>query len=72
MSTSKDDWESTDAMIEVGSLKNGEKIFNFFSKIGVNLFSQKKGWARVENLNDMPTSYKEGSLFITCKENIPW
>ena len=72
LSTSRVDWVSTDAMIEVGSLKNGEKIFNFFSKIGVNLFSQKKGWARVENLNDMPNSYKEGSLFITFKENVPW
>ena len=72
LSTSKEDWLNTDAMIEVGSLKNGEKIFNFFNEIGVKLFSQKQGWARVETLNDMPTSYKEGSLFITCKENVPW
>ena len=59
-------------MIEVGSLKNAEKIFNFFNKIGVKLYSQKQGWDRVENLGDMPTSYKEGSLFITSKENVPW
>ncbi|MDC3118626.1 FkbM family methyltransferase [Prochlorococcus sp. AH-716-K03] len=72
LSTSLDDWTNTDAMIEVGSLKNAEKIFNFFNKIGVKLYSQKQGWERVENLGDMPTSYKEGSLFITCKENVPW
>ncbi len=72
LSTSLDDWTNTDAMIEVGSLKNAEKIFNFFNKIGVKLYSQKQGWDRVENLEDMPTSYKEGSLFITIKENVPW
>lgn len=72
LSTSLDDWTNTDAMIEVGSLKNAEKIFNYFNKIGVKLYSQKQGWDRVENLGDMPTSYKEGSLFITIKENVPW
>ena len=72
LSTSKDDWNNTDAMIEVGSQKNGEKIFSFFSEINVNLYSQKKNWHRVQTINDMPSSYKEGSLFITCKNNVPW
>ena len=59
-------------MIEVGSAKNRERIFNFFKDQNVNLFAQKKNWLKVENLEDMPASYKEGSLFISCKEFVPW
>ncbi len=72
LSTSLEDWENTDAMLEVGSLKNAEKIFYFFKKINVNLYSQKSNWAKVRNLDNMPSSYKEGSLFISCKPNVPW
>ena len=72
LSTAFEDWEATDAMLEVGSLKNAEKIFIFFKKINVNLYSQKNNWAKVRNLEDMPSSYKEGSLFISCKPNVPW
>ena len=72
LSTNAENWINTDAMIEVGSAKNRERIFNFFKDQNVNLFAQKKNWLKVENLEDMPASYKEGSLFISCKEFVPW
>ena len=71
-STSKRNWLNTDAMVEVGSELNAKIIFEFFKVIQVNLFSQKTCWNKVEKLEDMPTSYKEGSLFISCKANVPW
>ena len=72
LSTNSENWINTDAMIEVGSSKNRERIFNFFKDLDVNLFAQKKNWLQVKNLEDMPASYKEGSLFISCKEVVPW
>ncbi len=71
-STSKENWLNTDAMVEVGNEKNANILLEFFNGIGVNLFSQKSCWNKVERLEDMPTSYKEGSLFISCKTIVPW
>ena len=71
-STSRKDWLETDAMIEVGSIKNAELIFNFFESEKINLFSQKNCWSKVEKLEDMPSSYKDGSLFISSKLCVPW
>jgi FkbM family methyltransferase len=66
------DWEGLDAIIEVGSEANAERIFAHFQRINVNLFSQKTNWTKVANLPDMPISYKEGSLFISSKSEMPW
>ena len=71
-STSKEDWLNTDAMVEVGSESNAKIIFEFFKSIEINLFSQKTGWNLVQNIQNMPYSYKDGSLFITNKSYVPW
>jgi len=65
-------WAGTDVIAEVGSAENAKAIFEHLRALGVNLFSQKLGWNRVENLEGMPTSYKDGSLFITAKPQMPW
>lgn len=36
------------------------------------LFSLKRGWARIERFEDMPTSYGEGGLLINAKPAMPW
>lgn len=72
LNTSYQDWQASDAIVEVGNGKNAESIFDYFNKIGVNLFAQKTNWQLVEKLEQMPTSYKDGSLFITLKKNMPW
>ena len=72
LATNSKHWESTDAIVEVGSSDNALAIFNHFNSLGVNLFSQKINWKKVIHLDDMPVSYNEGSLFISTKLTMPW
>jgi FkbM family methyltransferase len=67
LGTKADHWRKTDMMVEVGSDENARAIFNHLHSLGVNAFAQKLGWQRVTCVEDMPTSYKEGSLFITIQ-----
>jgi hypothetical protein len=59
-------------MVEVGSTENAAAIFEHLRKLGVRAFAQKLGWSEVKSLADMPTSYKDGSLFITRLAAMPW
>lgn len=70
--TDKEFWSSTDALVEVGTPENAAKVFAHLSSLGVNMFSQKVGWKRARLLADIPTSYKEGTLFISRREEMPW
>ena len=72
LSTSRDDWEGTDAIVEIGTPENAGLVFEHMRTIGVNLFSQKKSWNKVDKLSDMPTGYKEGSLFVSLDSSMPW
>ena len=65
-------WERCDAMLEVGSAKNAVRIFERFQKAEVNLFAQKIGWNRVCRLDQIPTSHREGSLFISHRGEMLW
>lgn len=70
--TKKEHWDNCDAMIEVGSEENALGIYNHLSSIGVKMFAQKSGWQEVKRFDGMPTTYKEGSLFITSKSTMLW
>lgn len=70
--TERNDWQGTDAMIEVGSVENAEKVFRHLNGIGINMFAQKIGWKLVTRAEDMPESYRDGSLFVTLKDHMPW
>ena len=67
-STSRKDWQDTDMILEVGTERNANIIFNYLNLIKVKMFSQKNGWNKVSTIEQMPFSYKEGSLFISLKE----
>lgn len=67
-----DTWRSTDAILEVGTEDNAHRIFEYFRLSGVNIFAQKVGWTKVTALSDMPTSHRDGSLFVTRKSAMPW
>ena len=71
-STKNTDWLTTDAMIEVGNEKNALLIYEFFKSEEINLFSQKNCWNKVNKFDEMPKSYKDGSLFISNKTLVPW
>jgi hypothetical protein len=36
------------------------------------MFSQKQAWKKVEVIDDMPASYKEGSLFVSLNNQMLW
>ena len=71
-STTEEDWLRSDAIVEIGSCANATSVFEKFKTTSINLFSQKNNWRRVINENQMPRSYKEGSLFISSKQVMPW
>ena len=68
----KEQWNDTDAIVEVGSADNAEAIYSHFSQMGFKLFAQKVNWKKVAKLDQMPTSYRDGTLFITAKEQMTW
>ena len=72
LSTRRSDWEGTDVMLEVGNEKAADEIYNHICELGINAFSQKNGWSLVKKLSDIPTTYKEGSLFITANDMMYW
>ena len=67
-----DVWKRVDAFVEIGTEENAHLIYDYFSGTGVNIFSQKLGWARAESVNDVPFSYKEGGIFVSAKQVMPW
>lgn len=71
-STIESDWVNTDVMLEVGSIENAKKIWEHIIFCKLTAFSQKNGWDIVSTIDDMPDSYKEGSLFITRKNKEIW
>lgn len=65
-------WLSTDMIVEIGSPQNAVAIFKHLTQLNVNIFSQKLGWQKASTAEEVPSSYKEGSAFITMKSEMPW
>ena len=72
LATNRTHWLNTDALVEVENENNAASIYEHFTALGVHLFSQKTNWQLVHDVDDMPTSYREGTLFVTCKSEMPW
>lgn len=64
--------ENIDILLEVGSERNALMIFSKMSQLGINMYSQKNNWRKVKSEHDLPSSYKEGSLFISRKPKMLW
>ena len=56
-----------DFICEIGSKKNARKIYQKLKKEKIKSYAQKINFRKVKNLSDLPTSYKEGSLFISSE-----
>lgn len=65
-------WETTDAVAEIGTEKNAKLVYERFQGSNINLFAQKGNWGKVQHLSDLPTSHREGSVFISAKDSMPW
>lgn len=72
LSTNREQWRNTDALIEVENERNAAAIYEHFKTLRVRLFSQKINWELVRDVDDVPTSYHEGTLFATCKSEMYW
>jgi FkbM family methyltransferase len=65
-------WQSLDALVEIGTAENARALFDHFEPTPIGLFAQKTGWGRVVRAEDMPTSHREGSVFVSAKAGMPW
>lgn len=65
-------WLGTDAIMEVGTEQNAKAIFAHLAREPVKMFSQKTGWREVQRWEEMPTSHRDGSLFLTGAKEMPW
>jgi len=72
LATHGSDWDGVDALVEVGTTETASLIFEHLNAEGVNMFSQKLNWARATRSQDLPTSYREGSLFLTKDDEMLW
>jgi len=70
--TTREHWETAEAMVEIGSAANAAAVHRHMDAIGVNLFAQRRGWGRVQSATDMPQSYRDGSIFISTRETMLW
>ena len=72
LSTTKENWENVDMIMEVGTESNKKVIYDHLKSIDVNMFSQKLAWKKVKVIDDMPANYKEGSLFVSLDNQMLW
>ena len=71
LATERRHWSGTDAMIEVGD-GNAPAVYEHLTCLELPLYSQKVNWDLVRCIEDVPTSYREGSLFVSGTERPPW
>jgi FkbM family methyltransferase len=70
--TDTGDWIGTDMILEVGSAANARGILEHGRRLGLSLFAQKVGWRAATDVEEVPGSYREGSLFISARSEGPW
>jgi FkbM family methyltransferase len=64
--------KSTDIILEIGNVKNAKDIFEHIKLIGGCIYCQKINWKEAVSVEDLPTSHREGSAFITNRKNWTW
>ena len=61
-----------DIILEVGTAENSRRIFDSCRSRGLNMFPQRTNWRKATVLADLPTSYRDGSLFISLSDEMNW
>jgi FkbM family methyltransferase len=72
LETRREHWSHMDALIEIGSEANAAAVFEHLNDLKLHLFSQKAQWRKVEDVADMPFSYRDGTLFVTGRSEMNW
>ena len=65
-------WDRLDVMVEVGTAGNAAELFEHFRRLDVRMLPQKIGWTEATTVEHLPTSHREGSLFVTRRRRLPW
>lgn len=65
-------WAGVDAVVEIGTEENAALVFDHFRDSPVRLYSQHLNWSRVRSRQEMPTSHRDGTLFMTRADQVPW
>tara|TARA_B100000212_G_C27295251_1_gene499084 strand:- start:100 stop:1008 length:909 start_codon:yes stop_codon:yes gene_type:complete len=60
-------FDNTDIIAEVSTEETRILLWELFSKLNIKVYSQKTGWNLIKKINDLPTSHREGSIFISQK-----
>ncbi len=72
LASKRSDFAHLDIMVEIGSAENAAAIFSHLSSIGVGMYPQKLGWRAAGSAADLPTSHRDGSLFLSSRGKMPW
>ncbi len=61
----REDFKKADFIAEISTPKTREYLWDIFSSIDVPIYSQKNSWNKVEHIESLPTSHREGIIFIS-------
>lgn len=64
-------WQKTDCFVALHNDDNRNVVYEHFVDSDVHLFSQKIGWEKATRAEDLSLE-KEGYVFISAKEAMPW
>ena len=63
-------YDKTDIIAEVSTEKTRSILWDLFNKLELKVYSQKTGWKLIQDIHHLPTSHREGSIFIS--KNNSW
>ncbi len=63
-------FEKTDFIAEVSTEDTRAILWKLFSDLKIKVYAQKIGWKLISKIQDLPTSHREGSIFIS--QNNTW
>ena len=66
----KEDFDTSDIIAEISTEPTRQEFWNLFSSLKIPVYAQKISWEKVESIEDLPTSHREGSIFIS--KNNTW
>ena len=64
--------DTCDYYIEITIPENREKILNLANQSNANIFSEKIGWRKASSIDDLPSTWRDGSIFISVKNKMIW
>ena len=60
-------FRKTDIIMEISTDQNKKLMWEIKRKLNLKIYSQKTGWKKVTKFQDLPSTQREGSIFISSK-----